>query len=506
MRDYYTILGVERGADKTRLKRAYYEQVKLHPPETDPDGFQALREAYAFLTDDQKRAGYDKQLELPPELSEVLLTADALFRSDRYKEAISKLKKAERKFPASEEIGILLGRSYLENNNYKYAIDQFRKTSQKHPASQEAARHLAMAYMKRGFTIKANDQFRAAIEIDSRDAETWAIYLGFVRHHRDAEYGRVMTEVDAIDPEMFKERYIVYGGSALEVAEGWDSDFDKALVWCEKFTRFFLRDPKPLEAECNMALSLISHFLETDRAADAVLTLYDKLRTSNCNEQRGKKLDQFKARMDFLTFKRECGYDPALIDLTDLLVSGIITSYEEVYLCQMEIHIVSKPEKFRKNLRDMRTAYPGYFELHKDFYLDVINPHKEQKLIEKTYRKSTSLHKKYPKAFRADSLQEYMMDPDKAFKVYDKSQAKNVHLLRAFTQLFGGADRDPDDHPDEDLSDELVNELYEEDWDDDDDGEQMPYRRTERKVGRNEMCPCGSGKKYKHCCGQNAGV
>ena len=24
-----------------------------------------------------------------------------------------------------------------------------------------------------------------------------------------------------------------------------------------------------------------------------------------------------------------------------------------------------------------------------------------------------------------------------------------------------------------------------------------------RKIGRNETCPCGSGKKYKHCCGKN---
>ena len=22
-----------------------------------------------------------------------------------------------------------------------------------------------------------------------------------------------------------------------------------------------------------------------------------------------------------------------------------------------------------------------------------------------------------------------------------------------------------------------------------------------KKIGRNEKCPCGSGKKYKHCCG-----
>ena len=30
----------------------------------------------------------------------------------------------------------------------------------------------------------------------------------------------------------------------------------------------------------------------------------------------------------------------------------------------------------------------------------------------------------------------------------------------------------------------------------------MPVRRVEKKVGRNEPCPCGSGKKYKNCCGK----
>ena len=27
-----------------------------------------------------------------------------------------------------------------------------------------------------------------------------------------------------------------------------------------------------------------------------------------------------------------------------------------------------------------------------------------------------------------------------------------------------------------------------------------PYIRDTKKVGRNDPCPCGSGKKYKHCC------
>ncbi|MGA2204752.1 MAG: DUF1186 domain-containing protein [Terriglobales bacterium] len=29
----------------------------------------------------------------------------------------------------------------------------------------------------------------------------------------------------------------------------------------------------------------------------------------------------------------------------------------------------------------------------------------------------------------------------------------------------------------------------------------VPVRRTQPKVGRNERCPCGSGKKFKKCCG-----
>jgi uncharacterized protein len=33
-------------------------------------------------------------------------------------------------------------------------------------------------------------------------------------------------------------------------------------------------------------------------------------------------------------------------------------------------------------------------------------------------------------------------------------------------------------------------------------GDHASYRRITAKVGRNEPCPCGSGKKFKQCCGQ----
>jgi uncharacterized protein len=33
---------------------------------------------------------------------------------------------------------------------------------------------------------------------------------------------------------------------------------------------------------------------------------------------------------------------------------------------------------------------------------------------------------------------------------------------------------------------------------------QVPLRRQSHKVGRNDPCPCGSRRKYKHCCAANA--
>ena len=34
-------------------------------------------------------------------------------------------------------------------------------------------------------------------------------------------------------------------------------------------------------------------------------------------------------------------------------------------------------------------------------------------------------------------------------------------------------------------------------------GAQTPYTNTGEKIGRNDPCPCGSGKKYKNCCGKD---
>lgn len=50
---------------------------------------------------------------------------------------------------------------------------------------------------------------------------------------------------------------------------------------------------------------------------------------------------------------------------------------------------------------------------------------------------------------------------------------------------------------------DLANAQYEDSLDDEAFYIAEPYRRASPKVGRNDPCPCGSGRKYKRCCGRS---
>ncbi len=70
--------------------------------------------------------------------------------------------------------------------------------------------------------------------------------------------------------------------------------------------------------------------------------------------------------------------------------------------------------------------------------------------------------------------------------------------------LFEDWDADNWDESDEDFDNVLLEKLLESknNQNDVDHSDQAPIRRMP-KIGRNEPCPCGSGKKYKKCCGKN---
>lgn len=76
--------------------------------------------------------------------------------------------------------------------------------------------------------------------------------------------------------------------------------------------------------------------------------------------------------------------------------------------------------------------------------------------------------------------------------------------LRIFGELKDYQDNEGTNHEDDEYTflnsqDDLdISEFYEETQEETEDS--VSHKPMEKKVGRNEMCPCGSGKKYKKCC------
>ncbi len=64
--DPYRILGVKRGAGQDEIRKAYFRQVREHPPESDPETFKAIRSAYEQLRSAEQRAVSDLYLLQPP--------------------------------------------------------------------------------------------------------------------------------------------------------------------------------------------------------------------------------------------------------------------------------------------------------------------------------------------------------------------------------------------------------------------------------------------------------
>src|SRR5699024_12760037 len=65
-RDYYEVLGVQKSASSDDIRKAYRRMAMKYHPDRNPDSaeaeekFKEAKEAYEILSDDSRRAAYDR--------------------------------------------------------------------------------------------------------------------------------------------------------------------------------------------------------------------------------------------------------------------------------------------------------------------------------------------------------------------------------------------------------------------------------------------------------------
>ncbi|MEW5737973.1 MAG: tetratricopeptide repeat protein [Myxococcota bacterium] len=156
--NFYDVLGVDKTADERAIKKAYFALVRKYPPETHPEQFKKLREAYEVLSDAESRREYDSigQYDSHGEhVGEQIRLATEAMNDQRFADAQAILAKLINEKPELHFARAMLGTAYLNDKQVGPALEIFSELVKEHPDNANYHLHL-------GYAQHAQKQYAAA--------------------------------------------------------------------------------------------------------------------------------------------------------------------------------------------------------------------------------------------------------------------------------------------------------------------------------------------------------
>jgi tetratricopeptide (TPR) repeat protein len=170
---FYDVLGIDRTADERAIKKAYFARVRRHPPETHPEEFQRIREAYEVLSNPQSRADYDavnRYDQYGAATAARLQAATAAMDIADWSHAQVELIAVLEQEPQLHFARDLLGMAYLNAHRPADAMREFVRLVDEQP-------HNAVYHLHMGYAHYAQNQYAPALEcyhrarnLDANDA------------------------------------------------------------------------------------------------------------------------------------------------------------------------------------------------------------------------------------------------------------------------------------------------------------------------------------------------
>jgi len=455
LKNHYQTLQIPEKATSAEIKKAYFKLVREYPPDRYPDQFIKIREAYEVLSNEQTRQEYDAINSLPEVVRYYYQGGLQAMEEKDPEEAIHCLEEVLKMYPDYSVINSLLGDAYLENENSGKAIRIFEKLVTREPGNAGYVRRLAHSYSRRGWHHKAIERYREALELDEDNLSLWMGLFGSYY-----ETGDINSATETL-----------YEGLAVSNKKGWDNlplyfqiiIIDLVTEDYEELERHLqeLKD-NALNDENNKTntawfLALISNKLASAGLHNKAIDAAEAASTLLPDDPEIASITAKVSEQSTISLKMdELIDDPSIDNNLARLLDFELNRCEETSCldCQLEefnleMEIIMEIDSIRSDVARLKKNYPELYKIKAEFFDHVANRKKEQYLFDTYLKKHKYFKKTFPEAYAFDEEE--------------------------FDEEAGG-------FPDESFLE--------------------PYTRSQPKVGRNEPCPCGSGKKYKKCCGK----
>lgn len=468
MKDYYEILALTPKASKEDIKRAYFRLVRKYPPDRFEVEFMSIRKAYETLSNEETRKQYDSINNLSTDIKEDYRLARTFMEEGNIKKAIKILEKMQKEDPKMLLVKASLAEAYLENNNSGKALKIYEELTTAEPKNAAFAGYLANAYLNRGWHKKAILAYKRAIELDSDNISLW---LGLSSAHvENWDYWNARNVLEKfldVVKDIDDNTTIYLELIMLDINFKMFSTIHKSL---DKLVQLAINNDEVKDNVAFTLAHLASYLMQRGREEDAIRTI----------EKAAQILPKNK---DILRIKKEFGNFVRYIDEFHKMERNVKIKHEVAALIALEVLPSEELEMNDEIEKDAMT--------HLQEYSVLIDYNKYRISIKK-------LAKEYPnlyalKAVFFNKLTD-SIERKKLQGVYEKQIGKYKSIIDQYVY----------EHEYEEDDDEEDDEYDNNGFDDDgfDDEPQEPIVREEPKVGRNDPCPCGSGKKYKKCCGK----
>ncbi|MDF2907866.1 MAG: hypothetical protein K0R34_3187 [Herbinix sp.] len=473
----YKVLQLEPGADKQAVKKAYFKLIRQYSPEKAPEKFKEIREAYEYLQEQANFADVQKAVQLPEEFIKPYYQVLDWMKEKKYDKAIS-LSERVLSICEFQEFRVLLGKAYILNENSGKAVKLWEGLCNKNKDNIEYLEQLGEAYLARGWNNKA---FQVYYNLYERKVENLPFYdrliditalQGAQELFREIsskvfDYYKRMEKHTREDTESMS--CILY--TISDYMSGTDSQW--LLKHSDEILKIMTEVPMELKIYENTLLHNCDNLidiLEQNEAAESAVASYWKYITENERSiivENGYQLLHIKVRLEEIRLKRVSLIHDIIKETSHFWYGRLINKALADKATNVELHMM---ELMMEQYNDESRLYDTLLYMVND--LSEILP--SLLLVKKEYTLLGQAMGDYLEDMIHCNSQDYL------FRKYEKTYKK----LMGYPS--GGRIT---------ISTEEEDNTY-------DSYENGTFQREGAKIGRNDPCPCGSGKKYKKCCGK----
>ena len=457
----YEVLGIDTNADEKEIKKAYFRLIRTYSPEKDPEKFQQIRAAYERLSNPQKTSLQIQDFPLPDHAFANIYEQNFLFemQQQNYKKAIQYAEEALNIMGENAYFLLCLAKACEQDGKFGKAAKQYEKILKEYPNDYNICAKLGIAYYYRGFYKKAFPYFEKAYNFGERHEYFMITFIQCT--HENAKYEfmeKLFLEfLEASSNQDYRKNILDY----ISLFDLYASGNIKKYQHLPKILQYYYKYIKAIQSLYqNYELELTYLFWHMN-----IFT-----QNGNMNEDENLK----KAHTLLLEHcinpevKEESENMSIFYQISeDKRFSEIIKITGECYLIPF-IDDYNNQERFAK-LDTRLCIIAEWEELKAEFSI---------------------IEKEFPKFYHMlDDVWTALASDKKTLEHYEQRLLKDYDRLEKNFSNTLFYSRHPEKRPTAEVC--QWNSL-----------ETGTFQREEKKVGRNDPCPCGSGKKYKQCCGK----